>query len=411
MNIGLMGFGTVGIGVYEILNLRQTNDKRIERYKVAKILVRDINKKRNIAFEKTLLTDEPDDILEDASIDVVVCVMGGDEPEFSYIKKALSLGKHVVTANKQIVSEHISELLELAKDNDVNFMFEASVGGGIPVISTITELMRFNNVRRIQGILNGTTNYILTKITQEHRSFSDILIEAQRIGFAEADPSADIEGYDISRKIQILSSIAFKHVIPQNEIHRRGISNITLEDINMADSLGCNIKYIAQGIIHNNRYSISVTPVLIAKDQIIGNVNEEYNTILLDCDILGTLCLTGKGAGKDATANAIVSDIIKATSLFNPYNSLRFKDAVSSSGLDGITNEYFVRIRLDGYESLVKYLSIVEKYVHRNNFTVKQDMLFILTEEIRSEEMNSMYTELKDISGDVFYARIERKFL
>ena len=203
MNIGLMGFGTVGIGVYEILNLRQTADKRMERYKVAKILVRDINKKRNIVFDEALLTDDPNDILEDASIDVVVCVMGGNEPELTYIKRALSMGKHVVTANKQIVSEHIDELLELAKNNDVNFMFEASVGGGIPVISTVTELMRFNNIRRIQGILNGTTNYILTKIAKEHRSFSDILSEAQRIGFAEADPSADIEGYDISRKIQI----------------------------------------------------------------------------------------------------------------------------------------------------------------------------------------------------------------
>lgn len=406
-----MGFGTVGMGVYEILNLRQTDDRRMERYKVAKILVRDSNKKRSLSIDKHLFTENADDILEDASIDVVVCVMGGEEPELSYIKKALTIGKHVVTANKQIVSEHIDELLKLAKDNDVNFMFEASVGGGIPIISTITELMRFNNIRRIQGILNGTTNYILTKITQEHRPFSEILSEAQMIGFAEADPSADIEGYDISRKIQILSSIAFKHVIPQDEVHRRGISNITLKDINMADLLGCNIKYIAQGIIHNDQYSISVTPVLIAKDQIIGNVNEEYNTILLDCDILGTLCLTGKGAGKDATANAVISDIIKATSLSNVYNSLKFDASVKSSGLDGISNEYFVRIKLDDYESLVKYLDITEKYVNRNNFTIKQGMLFILTGKILSGAMNSMYEELTEMNGDVFYARIEKKFL
>ena len=411
MNIGLMGFGTVGIGVYEILNLRQTDDKRMERYKVAKIFVRDINKKRNVVFDNALLTDDPNDILEDASIDVVVCVMGGSEPEYTYIKKALAMGKHVVTANKQIVSEHIDELLELAKTNDVNFMFEASVGGGIPVISTVTELMRFNNIRRIQGILNGTTNYILTKIAKEHRSFSDILSEAQEIGFAEADPSADIEGHDISRKIQILSSIAFKHVIPQNEVHRRGISNITLEDVTYAESMGYNIKYIAQGLIHNNRYSISVTPVLIAKDQIIGNVNEEYNTILLDCDILGTLCLTGKGAGKDATANAVVSDIIKVTSIFNPYNSLKFNANVESSGLEGISNEYFVRIKLEGLETLVRYLDIVEKYVQKNSFTIKHGMLFVLTEEISSEMMNEMYKELIATNGDVFYARIERNFL
>ncbi len=406
-----MGFGTVGIGVYEILNLRQTDDKRMERYKVAKIFVRDINKKRNVVFDNALLTDDPNDILEDASIDVVVCVMGGSEPEYTYIKKALAMGKHVVTANKQIVSEHIDELLELAKTNDVNFMFEASVGGGIPVISTVTELMRFNNIRRIQGILNGTTNYILTKIAKEHRSFSDILSEAQEIGFAEADPSADIEGHDISRKIQILSSIAFKHVIPQNEVHRRGISNITLEDVTYAESMGYNIKYIAQGLIHNNRYSISVTPVLIAKDQIIGNVNEEYNTILLDCDILGTLCLTGKGAGKDATANAVVSDIIKVTSIFNPYNSLKFNANVESSGLEGISNEYFVRIKLEGLETLVRYLDIVEKYVQKNSFTIKHGMLFVLTEEISSEMMNEMYKELIATNGDVFYARIERNFL
>lgn len=411
MNIGLMGFGTVGMGVYEILNIHSEKHNEIKKYRVAKILVRSLDKERDIEVPKNMLTDNPDDILCDPSIDVVVCVMGGDEPEYTYIKRALESGKHVVTANKQVVSEHIDELLTLAKMNDVNFMFEASVGGGIPVISTLAEIIRFNNITRIQGILNGTTNYILTKISKEKREFDDILKEAQRIGFAEADPSADVDGYDIMRKILILSSIAFKHVIKKEEVHLRGVGNITLDDITTAADYGYNIKYLAQGILHNDTYSISVTPVLMKNDLVMSNVNEEYNVVLIEGDIIGELCLSGKGAGKNATANAVVSDVIKAASNDGTYNNLKFNANVSSSGISGITNRYFVRVCIDGYETLSKVTESIGTIISSNNMHLKDGKLFIMTENISSQSMKSLYENLKEICGDVFYARIENNLL
>lgn len=411
MNIGLMGFGTVGMGVYEILNIHSQKHNEIKKYRVAKILVRTLNKKRDIKVPDNMLTDNADDILNDPSIDVVVCVMGGVEPEYSYIKRALQSGKHVVTANKQIVSEHIDELLTLAKMNDVNFMFEASVGGGIPVISTLAEIIRFNNITRIQGILNGTTNYILTKIAKEKREFDEILKEAQRIGFAEADPSADVDGYDIMRKILILSSIAFKHVITQDEVHLRGVGNITLDDITAAAEYGYNIKYLAQGILHDDTYSISVTPVLMKNDLVMSNVNEEYNVVLIEGDIIGELCLSGKGAGKNATANAVVSDVIKAASNDGTYNNLKFNANVSSSGITGIANKYFVRVCIDCYETLSEVSDIIDKIITSNHMHLKSGKLFIMTENISSQSMKSLYEKLSEVCGDVFYARIENNLL
>lgn len=410
-NIALLGFGTVGMGVYEILTAFRATDEDTEPISVKKILVRDVSKKRKIKIDKTLLTDDFTDVLNDDTINAVVCVMGGLEPEYTYIKQLLKVGKHVITANKEVIAPHIDELLSLARNNGVNLLFEASVGGGIPIISSMSDILRINKINKIQGILNGTTNFILTKITKEKRNFDDILREAQELGFAEADPSADVDGYDISRKICILSSIAFRTVVMQEDVHLRGIGNITLTDIQMASEFGYNIKYIAQGILTDNGYSVSVTPVLLKNDQVLSHVNEEYNIILVEGDIIGKLCFMGKGAGKNATADAVVSDLMKALKNEKTYDNLYFNASLYSAGLDGIFNEYFIRVNINDHFEMTKTLNAINKVINKNKMFYIDGKLFLLTESIKSYEMKQLFEKLKTISTDVFYARIENNLL
>ncbi len=410
-NIALLGFGTVGMGVYEILTAFRATDEDTEPISVKKILVRDVSKKRKIKIDKTLLTDDFTDVLNDDTINAVVCVMGGLEPEYTYIKQLLKVGKHVITANKEVIAPHIDELLSLARNNGVNLLFEASVGGGIPIISSMSDILRINKINKIQGILNGTTNFILTKITKEKRNFDDILREAQELGFAEADPSADVDGYDMSRKICILSSIAFRTVVMQEDVHLRGIGNITLTDIQMASEFGYNIKYIAQGILTDNGYSVSVTPVLLKNDQVLSHVNEEYNIILVEGDIIGKLCFMGKGAGKNATADAVVSDLMKALKNEKTYDNLYFNASLYSAGLDGIFNEYFIRVNINDHFEMTKTLNAINKVINKNKMFYIDGKLFLLTESIKSYEMKQLFEKLKTISTDVFYARIENNLL
>ncbi len=410
-NIALLGFGTVGMGVYEILSSFNAENEEDKKINIKKILVRDVSKERKIHVEADILTDNFDSVLNDSSIQSVICVMGGMLPEYTYIKQLLSQGKNVVTANKEVIAPHIDELLKLAEENNVNLMFEASVGGGIPIISSISDILRLNKINKIQGILNGTTNFILTKIAKEKREFDDILSEAQKLGFAEADPSADVDGHDIVRKICILSSIAFKTLVKQQDVHLRGIGNITLTDIQMASEFGYNVKYIAQGILTEKGYSVSVTPVLLKNDQVLSNVNEEYNIILVEGDIIGKLCFMGKGAGKNATADAVVSDLLKTINNENTYKDMSFTSSVTSAGLYGITNEYFIRININDHYQISKALNAIDKVIMKNKMFYINGMLYLITENIESYKMKQLFEKLQTISDNVFYARIENNLL
>ncbi|MCL1802798.1 MAG: homoserine dehydrogenase [Eubacteriaceae bacterium] len=407
LKIGLLGLGVVGAGVYEIINLKKGESLASEGLEIKKILIRDLGKDRGYSIPKHMLTTDFSDILNDPEIGLIACVMGGQQFEYECIKQALMLKKHVVTANKEVLARHIDELTSLAKENGVQLLFEASVGGGIPIINSVVELLKINRIDRITGILNGTTNYILTKIAKEKMQFNDVLKEAQQLGFAEADPSADIEGFDVMRKISILASLCFQTVIKEEDVHQRGISNVRLDDLLMADYFGYAIKYIAKAARAGNSYSVTVAPVLIRKDSVIANVNAEYNIVIVDGDIIGELCFIGKGAGRDATANAVVSDILKITNESASYSHISFSSDASSIGIEGLVNEYYVRICIDSYECFSEVLDCLASSVKKDRLIYQNGMVFLTTEKILSTEMQLMCSKLKEYSEDVFYARLD----
>ncbi|MBR6801610.1 MAG: homoserine dehydrogenase [Eubacteriaceae bacterium] len=411
--IALLGFGTVGLGVYEIINQhRGLYFAGKETPAAIKwILVRDKNKRRAVNPTDCVLTDDFEDIINDDSVDIIISAMGGMEPEYTYIKKSLERGKHVVTANKEVICAHIAELTDLANKNNVKLYYEGAVGGGIPIISSIVETLKINKITKIQGILNGTTNFILTKMTKEMRDFDEVLKVAQDLGFAEADPTADIEGYDVMRKICILASLAFHTHAKTEDVHLRGISNITLDDVKMADTMGYDFKYIGQALLKDDKYSISVTPVLLPKDSVMCNVNQEYNVILLYGDIIGELCFMGKGAGKDATANAVVSDTIKALNEEDSGNHINFAETANSYGLSGIKNEYYIRASVKNYDQFEKVIDLASGAIKKNNLTYTNSKVFFTTELIRSSDMLSLYEQLRECADDVFYARMEHSLL
>ena len=411
IEIGLLGLGTVGLGVYEIINLKRGIPLQDKDLHIKKILVKDLHKERPVVPEPGMLTDTFEDIINDDEISIVVCVTGGLEPELSNIRRSLEAGKHVVTANKEIIAEYIDELISLALQNEVNILFEASVGGGIPIINSIVETLKINRITKIQGILNGTTNYILTKIANEKRDFTDILSEAQQLGLAEADPSADVDGFDVMRKISILASMSFRTLVKQDEVHLRGIGNITLDDIMMADYFGYKAKFLGQALLENNQYSVSVTPVLINKNSVIANVNAEYNIVLIEGDIIGELCFIGKGAGKDATANSVVSDILKITAGDINYSHIRFDDNLVSYGLTGIKNEYYIRVNISNYLEFEKTVNLISNTVKKDKLIYQDGKIYFITEKLNSTDMKKLFNDLQQVSENVFYARLENNLL
>lgn len=298
MNVGLLGCGTIGGGVLELLD-------KMDGVKVLKVL--DLPSKEEFLKERFAKT--PDEVCANPDIDIVIEAMGGDKFPYECIKKALLNKKHVVTSNKEVVSLHIEEFYKLAKENGVYFMCEASVGGGIPLICSLIESIKVNKVSRIFGIINGTTNFILTKMDKENATLEDALAEARRLGFAEFDATADLEGLDMTRKICILSSIAYGGYVPYSEIHHFGITKITKEILKTVKDLGYNIKFVAESRLENGKVTVSVEPCLIDGSNPLNSVLYEYNAVYYDGETNGTLGFYGKGAGRFPTATAMVADV------------------------------------------------------------------------------------------------------
>ncbi|HHW02958.1 MAG TPA: homoserine dehydrogenase [Thermoanaerobacterales bacterium] len=313
MQLGILGFGTVGSGVAELIQKNQeTIAKRLgQSIEIKKVLVRDLTKKRSFMAESKL-TDNPQEILNDGDIPIVVELMGGEEPALTYIRQALESGKHVVTANKEVISKHGKELLDLAQKKGVNLFFEASVGGGIPIIRPMKQCLAANEIIKIMGILNGTTNYILTQMTEKNKSFEEALLEAQKEGYAESDPTADIKGSDAARKLSILSSIGFNTRITPDLVYTEGIDSISIVDINYARELGYRIKLVAMGKRHGGEVEVVVTPMLLKEGHPLAGVNGVFNAILVEGNAVGRVMFYGQGAGKMPTASAVVADIIDA---------------------------------------------------------------------------------------------------
>lgn len=318
LNIALLGLGTVGSGVVKIIeeNRQQIKDTINKDIVIKHILVRDKSKKRPLNISQYDLTEDINDILNDNSIDIVVEVMGGIEPTVDWLRTALKNKKHVITANKDLLAVHLKLLEDLAEENGVALKFEASVAGGIPIVNAINNGLNANNISKFMGIFNGTSNFILSKMTHEQTTFKDALEEAQRLGFAEADPTDDVEGVDAARKVVITSYLSFNQVIKLNDVKLVGISDITLADINAASALNYKIKLIGKGTYENGYVNASVEPTLIHKNHQLAAVENEYNAIYVIGDAVGDTMFYGKGAGSLATGSAVVSDLLNVALFF-----------------------------------------------------------------------------------------------
>lgn len=307
INAAVLGFGTVGSGVVEIINGKDFAAKAGEEICVKKIL--DIRTFDDSPF-KDLVTPNFDSILNDEEISIVVETMGGTNPAYDFTKRCLMTGKSVVTSNKELVATHGTELLRLARENNACYMFEASVGGGIPIIRPLCNCLAANEIKSIMGILNGTTNYILTKMIRDGESFENALSNAQAKGYAERNPAADIEGTDACRKIAILASLAFGKYIDSTKISTEGITKITLEDVEYARRLGCSIKLIGQCKKIGEKVYAKVSPLMLPDENVLSDVEGVFNGILVNASATGDVMFYGKGAGKMPTASAVVADVI-----------------------------------------------------------------------------------------------------
>ncbi len=311
IRIAILGFGTVGAGVYQLVE-RQKDEleaKTGRAAEVAKVLVRNASKPRE-GIDASVLTDRFEEILEDPTIDIVVEVMGGIEPARTYITQALQAGKNVVTANKDLMATHGGELLALAKEMGKDLLFEASVAGGIPIIRPMKQCLAGNHMTQVIGIVNGTTNYILTKMAQEGMEFSEALAKATELGYAEADPTADIEAYDAGRKLAILASIAFHSRVTFADVYTEGITKITAADIRYAREMGCVIKLLAIARETAEGIEAGVQPMLISQSHPMAAVNDVFNAVFIHGDAVDDVMFYGRGAGRFPTASACMGDVV-----------------------------------------------------------------------------------------------------
>lgn len=315
IDVAILGFGTVGSGVVELIDMNKDHiaTKLEDQLNVKYILdIRDFPDspyKDKFVKDFSVIENDPD-------VKVVAEVIGGATFAYDYTVRALKAGKSVVTSNKELVAQKGFELLELAKENNVNYFFEASVGGGIPLIRPMHRCMAANEITKFFGILNGTTNYILTKMIEENVAFSDALKNAQALGYAEADPTADVEGIDACRKMCILASLAFgTHVYPK-DVYAEGITRISLEDVAIADECGYSIKLIGQGENYGEKLKVMVAPALVPHESLLSGVKDVFNSVLLQGNAVGDVFLSGRGAGKLPTASAVVADVLDAAKHF-----------------------------------------------------------------------------------------------
>lgn len=348
--IAIMGFGTIGSGVLEVLrrNAQSVARRAGEAVEVKRILdIRDFSGHP----DEALFTKDIEDVLNDPEISVVVETIGGTKPAYGFVKAALESGRHVATSNKELVATHGGELLRIAKEHKVAFLFEASVGGGTPIITPMHQCLAANNISEVQGIVNGTTNFMLTKMDKENMDFAQALKLAQSLGYAETtDPSADIDGIDAQRKIAILSSLAFgRHVYPQN-VPARGIRDVTLADIRNGQAAGGAVRLIAWTRKNSDgSVACGVEPMLVDKHNQLAGVEDVFNAVLVKGDMLGDVVFYGKGAGKLPTASAVVADVIDALKHgVQIHDSLMWEESEPAEGLFTTNEPYPYYIRATG---------------------------------------------------------------
>jgi homoserine dehydrogenase len=417
INIGLIGFGTVGTGVLKIL---RSNSKMIRERLGASIVVKkiadlDIKSDRGIKVNKDLLTTSVEEIINDPSIDLVVELIGGFEPAKTILLSAINKGKHVVTANKALLAEYGIELLEAAHKRKVDIGFEGSVAGGIPIISAIKEGLSANQIRFILGILNGTANYILSKMTNEGGKFKDILKEAKQQGYAENDPTLDIEGLDTAHKLAILINMAYGTTITFKEIYTEGISHIEPLDIEFARELGYRIKLLAISRQINGQVEARVHPTLIPVTHLLSKVEGTYNAIFIDGDAVGPCMFYGKGAGMMPAASAVVSDIIDISrNIASEINhrvplfsyQREFLKKVKIKNIKEVVTRYYLRFSVVDCPGV---LSKISGILGRHNISIHSVIqksrrvkgvvsIFLLTHEAREADVRKALNEIDRLS-------------
>lgn len=398
ISVAIMGHGTVGSGVAEILT---THKQKLFKAVGEELYVKHILDLREFSDSPLAdrFTKNFEDIVNDIEVRVVVEVMGGTNPAYDFVKRCLQAGKSVVTSNKELVAKHGAELLAVAKENNANFLFEASVGGGIPIIRPLSQCLVANEVDEIAGILNGTTNFIFGKMINDNMDFSDALKLAQDLGYAERNPEADIEGHDACRKICILASLAFgKHIYPDN-VYTKGISEITLDDVKYADSLNYVIKLIGDvKKTEDGKLDILVAPMLLSKDCILSDINDVFNGILVKGDCTGDVMFYGKGAGKLPTASAVVADVVDCAKHLKARKRIFWTDSDESQVASYKDSKTAMYIRVAGKGEMAQSLFPDSEIMKADGNTV------LMTQEYKFGEIEEKIAKLNENGEKVLSA-------
>ncbi|GMQ60158.1 homoserine dehydrogenase [Vallitalea sediminicola] len=403
VDVAILGYGTVGSGVVEVLTTNKDSINKRAGKKINLKYVLDLRDFPGSAIED-ILTKNYEDILNDSSVKVIAEVMGGVEPAYTFVKKALLCGKSVVTSNKELVARHGAELLQIARDKNINFLFEASVGGGIPIIRPLNQSLTADEIYEITGILNGTTNFILSKMADEGLDFETVLKEAQDKGYAERNPEADVEGFDACRKIAILSSLAFGMQVDFEDIYTEGITKISDIDMKYAKKLGFDIKLLATSKKKDEKVYAMVSPMMIGKDHPLSNVNGVFNAIFVKGNVIGDVMFYGKGAGKLPTASAVVADIVDAVKhLERNIVSFWSTKKMELMSVDNVSSRCFIRLvpkSIDMVRNQIKDMFGDVEYVKIDD---KVDEIAFITdifkEGILKEKINDL--NAKNIASEV----------
>ena len=392
VNIAVMGYGTVGSGVIEVL---QTNKERIDQRAGDEIHVKYILDLRDFPGDpiQEKIVHDFQVIAEDPSIQIVVEVMGGIEPAYTFVKKCLMAGKSVVTSNKALVAKHGAELLSIAREKNINFLFEASVGGGIPIIRPLNSCLTADEIEEITGIVNGTTNYMMTEMTEKGADFNEVLKDAQAKGYAEKDPTADVEGYDACRKIAILTSLVCGQQVDFEDIHTEGITKITPTDIKYAQAMGRAIKLFATSKKGPKGYTAIVAPFLLPASHPLYAVNGVFNAIFVHGNVLGDAMFYGSGAGKLPTASAVVADVVEMAKNLDKNIPIEW----SSQKLELVDykeweNRFFIRTTAD--KAAVERVFGTVTYVQAEGVTGE---LGFVTEKISESDCEKKEAELGNV--------------
>jgi homoserine dehydrogenase len=411
--IGILGLGTVGTGTAEILLDPVDRHPSIGEIQIARVGVKSLDKPRTTKLPKTLLTTDLEAIVTDPEIAIVVELLGGLEPSRSLILQAIQHGKHIVTANKAVIARYGEEIFTAANQAGVYVLIEAAVGGGIPIIKPLKQSLGVNRIHRVTGIINGTTNYILSQMTEKGADFADVLAKAQELGYAEADPTADVDGWDAADKIAILASLAFGGRVKREDVYAEGIRNVSAVDIDYADRLGFIIKLlaIAQTTTGETRdkLQLRVHPTLVPKSHPLASVNDVYNAILVEGDPIGQVMFFGRGAGAGPTASAVVSDLLNIVALLatngnslDPLLSCSHHGYCSVSAIEDLVSRFYVRFLCADLPGVIGHLGTCFGNHHVSLESIVQIGLqhdsaeiVVVTHDVREGNFRQALTEIQ----------------